>query len=496
MSQKEVYFLFGCEVNSKGRSLMPWKTLPLVHEGRAVSRWEDVRYLLERRINLHAEGVRRGGGAFVSGMRRDKYKHTGGKWDARHRLRANDTVQPGEALVLFRRPLHRALSMYVPSTFGDKGDAADSAKPLITFDEDADEETKMQAVLAQSDAAHCIGATKKSKRPRGVHVHPCDLEYTAQDRPVPPESYVCRSCETSGDHFQSDCPRRAYAAPAPLLLSSLQPSVESEPVQAMPLDMVKMAHGIPKLFLKTVDNVHAVSMLTLSGEAVSDERVRLDSDASAISRLVRDAALGPSSMMFAKVHTDPNEDEEDMVFTCEQYLPVLDDQHKASMRALYKVAPHLRNKIPSICTHWINGLCIKGIACEYLHTYDPQSLPVCKFYVQGKCKNSECIFRHVTAADSAVRVCADYATGFCRQGARCSLQHVKRDAPHRADFGPDADAEFKTMVKAVDTFRAEELRQEAARKYKRPVCAIKNLASAQRGSKRTKKEEVVEEVFF
>jgi hypothetical protein len=184
------------------------------------------------------------------------------------------------------------------------------------------------------------------------------------------------------------------------------------------------------------------------------------------------------------------------VFSCEAHLKVLDDLEREHTRALHKLAPHLKNKIPSICTHWINGLCVKGIACEYLHTYDPSSLPVCKFYMQGKCKNTECIFRHVTATDSATRVCGEYALGFCKRGPRCDMQHVKRETPNRADFGPGADEQFKAFVKAVDAFRAEELRLEAMRKYKRPVCAIKKLASAQKRVKGSATEQPVEDVFF
>lgn len=40
-----------------------------------------------------------------------------------------------------------------------------------------------------------------------------------------------------------------------------------------------------------------------------------------------------------------------------------------------------------VCTHWLRGLCKKGENCEFLHSYDPNKMPICKYYQNGNCKN-------------------------------------------------------------------------------------------------------------
>ena len=52
--------------------------------------------------------------------------------------------------------------------------------------------------------------------------------------------------------------------------------------------------------------------------------------------------------------------------------------------------------------HWVRGQCKKGDNCEYLHVYDKEKLPVCKFLKDhGNCqKGDQCQFRHeMTASD-------------------------------------------------------------------------------------------------
>lgn len=39
-----------------------------------------------------------------------------------------------------------------------------------------------------------------------------------------------------------------------------------------------------------------------------------------------------------------------------------------------------------VCVHWLKQACRKGDACEYLHRYEEDRIPICKFFQQnGHC---------------------------------------------------------------------------------------------------------------
>jgi hypothetical protein len=50
----------------------------------------------------------------------------------------------------------------------------------------------------------------------------------------------------------------------------------------------------------------------------------------------------------------------------------------------------------SVCVHWMKDACKKGGKCEFLHVFDEDKLPVCKFFQQTQhCqKGEQCPYKH------------------------------------------------------------------------------------------------------
>ena len=38
-------------------------------------------------------------------------------------------------------------------------------------------------------------------------------------------------------------------------------------------------------------------------------------------------------------------------------------------------------KKKTVCVHWLNGQCKKGDNCEYLHVYQEDKIPPCKYFL-------------------------------------------------------------------------------------------------------------------
>lgn len=83
------------------------------------------------------------------------------------------------------------------------------------------------------------------------------------------------------------------------------------------------------------------------------------------------------------------------------------------------------NKHTVVCTHWMRGLCKKGEHCEFLHTFDPTKMPICKYFQNGSCKNENCQYLH---RDPRIKVneCPYYERGFCKNGLNCKNAHNKK----------------------------------------------------------------------
>lgn len=78
--------------------------------------------------------------------------------------------------------------------------------------------------------------------------------------------------------------------------------------------------------------------------------------------------------------------------------------------------PRERERLATVCKHWLRGLCKKGDACEFLHEYNLRRMPECWWYAKyGYCSaGDECLYAH--PKERRVE-CPDYNRGFCKLGA-------------------------------------------------------------------------------
>lgn len=76
---------------------------------------------------------------------------------------------------------------------------------------------------------------------------------------------------------------------------------------------------------------------------------------------------------------------------------------------------HPRERLSTVCKHWLRGLCKKGDACEFLHEYNLRRMPECWWYAKyGYCSaGDECLYAH--PKERKVE-CPDYNRGFCKLG--------------------------------------------------------------------------------
>lgn len=110
--------------------------------------------------------------------------------------------------------------------------------------------------------------------------------------------------------------------------------------------------------------------------------------------------------------------------------------------------PRERERLSTVCKHWLRGLCKKGDACEFLHEYNLRRMPECWWFSKyGYCSaGDECLYAH--PKERKVE-CPDYNRGFCKlgeslgvylsvilwfnlspfpQGPTCPRKHVRRVA--------------------------------------------------------------------
>ena len=105
-----------------------------------------------------------------------------------------------------------------------------------------------------------------------------------------------------------------------------------------------------------------------------------------------------------------------------------------------------------ICKHYQRGLCKKGDACEFAHTFNLRDERECKeFSRYGICpQGDDCTYVHVGPTSELRRpACAHYARGFCPLGPYCNARHIKHPkacpfymagfCPNGRSHPPDAD---------------------------------------------------------
>ncbi|KAF8237759.1 hypothetical protein L208DRAFT_1388677 [Tricholoma matsutake] len=89
--------------------------------------------------------------------------------------------------------------------------------------------------------------------------------------------------------------------------------------------------------------------------------------------------------------------------------------------------PRERERLSTVCKHWLRGLCKKGDACEFLHEYNLRRMPECWWFAKyGYCSaGDECLYAH--PKERRVE-CPDYIRGFCKLGPACPRKHVRKVA--------------------------------------------------------------------
>ncbi|KAF8520329.1 hypothetical protein BU17DRAFT_46490 [Hysterangium stoloniferum] len=89
--------------------------------------------------------------------------------------------------------------------------------------------------------------------------------------------------------------------------------------------------------------------------------------------------------------------------------------------------PRERERLATVCKHWLRGLCKKSDACEFLHEYNLRRMPECWWYAKyGYCSaGDECLYAH--PKERRIE-CPDYRRGFCKLGPTCPRKHVRRVA--------------------------------------------------------------------
>lgn len=82
--------------------------------------------------------------------------------------------------------------------------------------------------------------------------------------------------------------------------------------------------------------------------------------------------------------------------------------------------PRERERLATVCKHWLRGLCKKGDACEFLHEYNLRRMPECWWFAKyGYCSaGDECLYAHPKERRAE---CPDYKRGFCKLGEQPSM---------------------------------------------------------------------------
>jgi len=203
---------------SKGR----WASKPeWVQSMKELDTWENLRYVLEKKMGLHNRATKNGRelpGSFLVGHR--FVDEDTSSYFTRNELLPNDLIQNGDRIVLFRKPMkanmgHKA---YVPLKYRKQAQAVEEVigptptaqAPEVKFTDEMTEEQKIALLMHQASWAGGTMATGKRKRVSGgpLNVHPSMLPQDLHDDntgPVPPPHYICHRCNESG-HYIKYCP--------------------------------------------------------------------------------------------------------------------------------------------------------------------------------------------------------------------------------------------------------------------------------------------------
>ena len=86
-----------------------------------------------------------------------------------------------------------------------------------------------------------------------------------------------------------------------------------------------------------------------------------------------------------------------------------------------------KNYRQTVCRHWLRNLCMKGDKCGFLHQFDKERMPTCRYFAKyGECKEPDCPYKH---SNDDVKECNMYKLGFCIHGPNCRYKHIRLPGP-------------------------------------------------------------------
>lgn len=484
-NKRVLYHLFRSELNETGRSVnSKWRELSLVNSltKQPITRWEEARYELEVLFHMHESTRKTSRLACLAGMTRDTFKK-----GLQTPLQPQDVIEPDMAVILVRIPLPRAFKPYVPLSYLlAKTEQVEAPANTVLWEEATEEEKLALIAAGDGNATKPSPAKLRAVRDHAKQLHPSDYERNDKNQPKPPPSYVCNGCLESGHHFRADCPRGV-------------PTNVAVTVQDKPLDKVALPHGIPKRFLKKAQSNDQDAMLTKEGEwvqrgATPSLAVQNTTDSVPVTLSVLQRAMLAVDRGIPPVLPLVHDADDDIYFDFEPHVQRMDEVEAAAMVHLAKEYPHIRNKNRSMCTYWLRGICHKSVLCDFLHEYNTEDMPICRFYVQAKCTNDACGYKHIVSESAKRRdVCLDYALGFCPRGPKCGSDHIRRAAPTRGDFVSCSEAFFLQVVAAFDKHTRDMERREAAARKRFAHPGVFELLKRRKKQRREQQDEEDEE---
>ena len=447
--------------------------------GKAGDTWENTRYVIELSLGLHAKarGKSRAQGGHLLGHEKDMWC----RWKREHpdkpvpTLSDSEIVRPGSYIVVVCWPTPIGLRPYVPYAFRERDaslapanaeDASNEAKGKLQQmidDPNITEEEKLKAIIETS--VEIVPPPKSRLRMGGfgkedVHASVYTSTSTSTNSVIKaPSSYRCSGCGETGTHFRQHCPQK----------------------DGLALDKIRIAFGIPKALLRPVQ----------SGDDMKEAMMAADGtgyvvllSASPTNGNGGPSELKPSDFVSGLKPTwewIEGDDEATQLdpLDCEAYLACEDAKEMRAADEFYVKNPRMRRKAPTVCQHWLAGICFKGaLMCEHQHTMDNGLvMPVCKFFAENVCANgAECKFRHEMETFGDTRKeCDLYRQGFCPDGPKCFQKHVKRWIPTASLTGL-TDDEFAVMARILGI----ELESKVQNASRRPSEMVEDANSRKR----------------
>lgn len=99
-------------------------------------------------------------------------------------------------------------------------------------------------------------------------------------------------------------------------------------------------------------------------------------------------------------------------------------------RRLGKCSAQLKGKCPRlhdpkhviICPRFLKGECTLAGACLLSHDVSLEKMPVCRFFLEGRCVKNDCPYLHKKVSELE-RICEDFLKGYCPLAAKCHRRH-------------------------------------------------------------------------